>query len=117
MTKEQKRQINAKVADMLGYEAISGEVDNVNPLYSNGHRLKEMDFSGSWAWMGIMVEKAREQGIYLRLFPRVKTYYGSAINVFAQELGHAASESAPLAVALAYLEAKGIDTAQYQIES
>lgn len=37
------RELNAKVADALGYEIIIGEIDIVNLLFSNEYRLIDVD--------------------------------------------------------------------------
>ncbi|ATF11601.1 hypothetical protein A616_06270 [Brevibacillus brevis X23] len=109
MDREQKRQINALVAGALGYEIISGEVDNVNPLYNNGHRLKEMDFARSWAWMGVMVEEARKQGVRIEFASRPNEEF--RVWVYKNELFDYVvcdSDSLPMAACLALLKAKDI---------
>lgn len=108
------RELDAKVAAALGYEVISGEIDNVNPVYSNGYRLKEMDFSGSWDWMGVLVEEAKKQGIYLEYSHSLNGgYYAGAFSFDDGEYQmdcstEQAVPTAPHAVALVYLMAKGV---------
>ncbi|MGG1249909.1 hypothetical protein ABE205_19455 [Brevibacillus agri] len=108
------RELNAKVAEALGYKIISGEIDNVNPVYSNGHRLKDMDFSGSWSWMGVLVEEAKKQGIYLEYSHSLNGgYYAGAYSFDNGEYQidystDQAVPTAPHAVALVYLMAKGV---------
>lgn len=120
MDQEQKRQLNARVAEALGYEITSGEIDNVNPLYNNGHRLKEMDFSGSWAWAGLLIEKAREKGIYLD-----PSHYPEGWRVDALKLDDdgimslmvtpipVLIASLPLATCLSFLKAQYVDITPY----
>lgn len=108
------RELNAKVADALGYKIISGEIDNVNPVYNNGHRLKDMDFSGSWSWMGVLVEEARKQRLEIALVSNAKGHWA---RVFPEGdypedpflADHEDAESMPFAVAMAFLKAKGIE--------
>ncbi|TPG68602.1 hypothetical protein EEL31_08770 [Brevibacillus laterosporus] len=121
MTNEQKPQINAKVTEMLGYEVISGEVDNVNLLYNNGHKLKEMDFVGSWAWTGVLIEKAREQGVWLDHetwgdgfnVRAAKSYVGDNSAILLAQTEKRVQEL-PKWYAIIYLKAKGIDMTHYQ---
>ncbi|MFC8686012.1 hypothetical protein [Brevibacillus porteri] len=127
MDLEQKRQLNARVCEALGYEIISGEVDNVNPLYNNGHRLKEMDFSGSWAWMGVMVEKAFEKEIYISVEPfrsftldykNSNSYYTNEYRVQARNersvvLSSLEDENPTFAACIVFLDAQGMDITQY----
>ncbi|TPG74010.1 hypothetical protein EEL32_25475 [Brevibacillus laterosporus] len=116
MNLEQKRKVNALVANELGLRVVSGEIDNVNPVYSNGHRLKGMDFVGSWAWTGVLIEKAREQGVWLDHetwgdgfnVRAAKSYVGDNSAILLAQTEKRVQEL-PKWYAIIYLKAKGID--------
>lgn len=116
MNLELQRKVNALVADELGLRVVSDEIDNVNPLYNNGHKLKEMDFVGSWAWTGVLIEKAREQGVWMDHetwgdgfnVRASKSYVGDNSAILLAQTDKNVQEL-PKWYAIIYLKAKGID--------
>lgn len=65
-------------------------------------------FSTTWDGMGVLVEEAREQGIYLDVLPQEKTYICEAKNIMNDTIGSVTHIEAPYAACLVYLSAKGI---------
>lgn len=107
------RELDAKVAMALGWE-IEGE--NLVSYWDGTDSVISLlpEFSTSWKGMGVLVEEARKQGIYLEYSHSLNGgYYGGAYSFENGEyqLDHSTEQAvptAPHAVALVYLIAKGV---------
>lgn len=100
------RELDVKIAEALGLE-VEHELYE-NPRYYGGGFWNEVPhFSTTWEGMGVLVEEARKQGIFLALEADPHGDYESAAwdeenwtryNSFAS--------TGPLAVCISYLRAK-----------
>jgi len=65
-------------------------------------------YSTSWNGMGVLVEEAWKQEIYLDLLPQTNMYICEAKTITNFTVGSARDKEAPYAACLSFLEAKGI---------
>jgi len=126
-TREIDREIDAKVAECLGYAVITnyrhyGENCFVTdsaynqfvkdyPHYQPPEVLPHFSTTGNG--MLLLIEKAREKGILVDFHTFDDLYQGYADNKESAELSTVVAETAPLAVCLAFLKAKGVDVTLY----
>ncbi|KMZ42528.1 MULTISPECIES: hypothetical protein [Bacillales] len=110
---EAGRELDVKVAEALGYEV--GKFPPDYYIVVDGDIEALPHFSSKWQGMGVLVEEAKKDEIYLEYSHVLKGgYYGIACSFddgeyqmdYSTEL---ALPTAPHAVALAYLMARGID--------
>lgn len=108
---EAGRELDVKVAEALGWKPYLDEDFNDWATEKNGW---VPEFSTKWGSMGVLVEEARKQGIYLEYSHSLNGgYYGGAYSFDDGEYQmdystEQALPTAPHAVALAYLMARGV---------
>lgn len=112
------RELDAKVAEALGWEVVSVHDDNDYCMEVGSGDLQGYvpipRFSTSWEGMGELVEEAKKQRIYLEYSHSLNGgYYGGAYSFDDGEYQmdystEQAVPTAPHAVALVYLMAKGV---------
>lgn len=106
------RELDAKVAESLGLKPTATAIRWVVAL--RGEVIDLPHFSTSWEGMGVLVEEARKQGIYLEYSHSLKGgFYGGAYSFDDGEYQmdystEQALPTAPHAVTLAYLMARGV---------
>lgn len=99
------RDLDLKVAKALGWKVSEGDGIFFD---EEGHVIDEPKFSTSWEGMGVLVEEARKQGIYLDMLPQEKMFICEAKTVTNFTIGSANDKEAPYAACLAFLKANGI---------
>ncbi|MDH6351906.1 hypothetical protein [Brevibacillus sp. 1238] len=116
---EAGRELDVKVAEALGWQVVYyNGIPNVwvggtdNSSGENKGLLPQ--FSTTWGSMGVLVEEAKKQGIYLEYSHSLNGgYYGGAYSFDDGEYQmdystEQALPTAPHAVALVYLMARGV---------
>lgn len=120
------REIDAKVAECLGYtvtnyDGIYNVWEGATEGFSGVNRGHLPHFSTTWEGMGVLIEEAaRKQELYLLVHPTPDGYiaevwlgfrelYGS----YGDMIADAEHTSAPMAAALAFLKAKGVDVTPF----
>ncbi|MCM3143062.1 hypothetical protein [Brevibacillus sp. MER 51] len=104
------RELDLKVAMALGWKVSEGDGIFFD---EDGHVIDEPKFSTSWEGMGVLVEEAKKEEIYLDFAHTPDGGYCGFAGVFKDgkyQIDHntPAVVGAPYAVSLAYLMAKGI---------
>ncbi|MBY0052299.1 hypothetical protein H7K32_11510 [Brevibacillus agri] len=112
------RELDAKVAEALGWEVVSVHDDNDYCMEVGSGDLQGYvpipRFSTTWEGMSVLVEEAKKQGIYLEYSHSLNGgYYAGAFSFDDGEYQmdcstEQAVPTAPHAVALVYLMAKGV---------
>jgi hypothetical protein len=115
------REIDAKVAECLGWQWSEKRQfwrSTDGKRYNKHHEPLLPFFSTTGDGMLLLIEEARKQGIYLEFIHlvegfrgevRIKTDNGQKLIACMDE----SVDSAPLAVSLAFLKAKGVDVTSY----
>lgn len=118
------RELDAKVAEALGYQGVKYGVDDFGEYAymissygpSLGRTIQVPRFSTTWEGMGVLVEEARQQGIHLEFSHGLTGGYYGYSGTFVDgeyQTDHAtenAVSTAPHAICLVFLQAKGIAT-------
>ncbi|WP_289141518.1 hypothetical protein [uncultured Brevibacillus sp.] len=95
------RELDLEVAKALGWKVSEDEGIFCD---EDGHVVDEPKFSTTWEGMGVLVEEARNNGLNLDFHTLHDRFIG-----YADGLTYSAyAETAPHAVCLAFLMAKGI---------
>ncbi|MEJ8547109.1 hypothetical protein [Brevibacillus borstelensis] len=106
------RELDVKVAEAFGWV-----VDSHDPIYWQDNEWYPIpEFSTTWFGMGVLVEGAPEEGIFLSFEHVCGGYVGLAydmretngpVNPIYSDDDHRGIKSAPHAIALVYLKVKG----------
>ncbi|MED1882366.1 hypothetical protein [Brevibacillus borstelensis] len=99
------RELDLKVAQALGWKVSEGDGIFCD---EDGHVIDEPKFSTTWEGMGVLVEEARKQDIYIDILPQLNCYICEAKAATDRVIGYSTQQEAPYAVCLAYLDAHGI---------
>jgi hypothetical protein len=109
------RELDVKVAEALGFVVKQYELDDsfddteISWFIVQGDNYTPLPhFSTSWEGMGVLVEEARKQDIYIDILPQLNCYICEAKAATDRVIGYSTQQEAPYAVCLAYLDAHGI---------
>ncbi|MGG4444536.1 hypothetical protein [Brevibacillus fortis] len=94
-------EVDKKIAEAIGLQEILPDM-----WIRNGVPTILPKFSTTWGDMGVLVEEARKQGIYLDILPNETCYICEAKTISNAIIGQATKSEAPYAACLAFLEAK-----------
>jgi hypothetical protein len=108
---EAGRELDAKVAEALGMRV--DHASSENPRYcrvvGNAEFWPEVPrFSTTWEGMGVLIEEAKKQEMYLDLLPDHEGYTCEAKSSSNYLVDSATEKEAPYTVALAFLKANGV---------
>lgn len=110
------RELDAKVAEALGYtrreEPIFDDGETINGYVIGDRWYSHIPgFSTTWEGMGVLMEEARKQGIYLAAGGFKEGYMGEAWVMHDKEYINSSSVeniTAPAAVCMAFIQSKAI---------
>lgn len=102
-------ELDEKAGELLGWEKIERDGWWVDSKGFGTCPIFDFKPSTTWQGMGVLVEEARKQGILISIDPaKSKKYCASAIDEDGED-HMAIRETAPHAVCIAFLKAKGVE--------